>query len=252
MDCTFHAVDSVDSTNTLLSRLAAEGAPHATVVYARRQTAGRGQRGNSWEAEPGKNITMSMLFRAPQLPPVPVARQFALSEHVAMAVADAIEPLLPDPSLLAVKWPNDIYVGDRKIGGILIECALSGSTIGSMIVGLGLNVNQTRFVSDAPNPVSLCQLVGKTFDIEELMRTIAGNMLRFPAVEPGEYPFAALHRRYMSRLWRRTGLHGYLDKSDGSTFFASIDGVEPDGHLRLILDSGEVRRYPFRSLSALL
>lgn len=245
-------LDTVDSTSSYLAALAAEGAPHGTVVITREQTAGRGQRGNTWEAEPGKNITMSLLLRAPFLPPVPAARQFALSEHVAMAVADTLSCFITGPSELSVKWPNDIYVCNRKIAGILIECALTGNTIGSMIVGLGLNVNQTIFRSDAPNPVSLAQLTGKRYELLPLITEIARAILSLPVPQDGSYPFPSLHRRYMSALWRRSGLHPYLDKETGRRFLAAIDEVEPDGHLRLRHPDATVTRHPFRTLTQLL
>lgn len=245
-------LDTVDSTSNYLARLAAEGAPHATVVTARNQTAGRGQRGNSWEAEPGKNITMSMLLRAPYLPAVAPARQFALSEHVALATASVIAPLLPCPEELAVKWPNDIYVGDRKIAGILLECAISTAGITRMTVGLGLNVNQTRFVSDAPNPVSLAMITGRTYELRPLLNDLAQAILKFPAVTGEEYPFPDTHTRYMAALWRREGMHRYRDKETGEEFEAAIDNVMPDGHLRLRHVDGTLTLHPFRTLTALL
>ena len=245
-------IDTVDSTSNYLARLAAEGASHGTIVTTRNQTAGRGQRGNSWEAEPGKNITMSMLLRAPHLPTVAPPRQFALSEHVALAVASVIRPLLPRPEALAVKWPNDIYVGDRKIAGILLECAISAEGISRMIVGLGLNVNQTRFVSDAPNPVSLAMLTGRSHELRPLLSQLSEAIMRFPEPTAGEYPLPETHRRYMANLWRREGLHRYRDKETGEEFEATIEGVMPDGHLELRHRDGTRTLHPFRTLTALL
>ena len=245
-------LDTVDSTSNYLAHLSAEGAPHGTVVTTHSQTAGRGQRGNTWEAEPGMNITMSMLLRAPWLPAVAPARQFALSEHVALAVASVIRPLLPRPEELAVKWPNDIYIGDRKIAGILLECAITTDGISRMVAGVGLNVNQTRFVSDAPNPISLAMITGRTYPLRPLLTEMAEAIMRFPALSEEEYPFPDTHRSYMATLWRREGLHGYRDKETGEEFEAAIEGVMPDGHLQLRHPDGRLTLHPFRTLTALL
>ncbi len=136
-------------------------APHGYVLMAREQTAGRGQRGNSWEAAPGMNVTMSVMLRPQGLP---AAAQFAISEAVAMGVVDLLDSLGVDGA--RVKWPNDIYVGDRKVCGILIENSLCGTIVGRSVAGVGLNVNQREFVGGAPNPVSLRQLLGRDLDVE--------------------------------------------------------------------------------------
>ncbi|MDE6431375.1 MAG: biotin--[acetyl-CoA-carboxylase] ligase, partial [Duncaniella sp.] len=120
-------------------------------VSARRQTAGRGQRGNSWESAPGKNITMSILLRPEGLHP---SRQFVISRAVSLAITGVLRRYMP-ASAVRVKWPNDIYVDDRKICGILIENVISSASIRQSVVGIGINVNQRRFLSDAPNPVSM-------------------------------------------------------------------------------------------------
>ena len=165
-------LDTVGSTSSYLASLGAEAA-HGTVVMAREQTAGRGQRGNSWEAEPGMNITLSLMLHPKGLPP---ARQFVISRAVSLAIVGMLDKYVDD---VTIKWPNDIYIGDRKICGILIENTITGSTINRCIVGIGLNVNQTEFRSDAPNPVSLCQLMhGTVFDIDSLAEDMVSAILR--------------------------------------------------------------------------
>ncbi|MDE5982764.1 MAG: biotin--[acetyl-CoA-carboxylase] ligase, partial [Duncaniella sp.] len=126
------------STNTELAAIAAES-PHGTVVTTRCQTAGRGQRGNTWEAAPGRNITMSVLLK----PETILAReQFAVSEAVSLAIVTVLRRHLPAEAHVAIKWPNDIYVNDLKICGILIENSLIGNRIGHSIAGIGININQ--------------------------------------------------------------------------------------------------------------
>ncbi len=212
---TLTLIDSCASTNSAIDR----NAPHGFALMAREQTAGRGQRGNSWEAEAGKNITLSLILRPVELP---AARQFELSEAVALAVADTVESLGIDR--VSVKWPNDIYVGDRKIAGILIENALGGTYISRSIVGIGLNINQHEFHSDAPNPVSALQLTGREYDIEE----VAGQMIQRILDRLNRDN----HAEYRRRLWRGTGIWPWRT-AEGETFSAAIESVDPDGHLRL-------------------
>ena len=159
------------STNTYLSTIASTTA-HGTVVYTLRQTAGRGQRGNSWESEDGKNITFSMLIR----PSVAPSQQFFISEAAALAVARTLDKYIADGGV-SVKWPNDVYWHDKKICGMLIEHSLSGGRINSSILGIGVNINQQQFLSDAPNPVSLWQIIGRETPLEEVLHTLCDTLL---------------------------------------------------------------------------
>ena len=237
----------VSSTNTRM-RETMPDAPSGTVLAARSQTAGRGQRGNSWEAEPGCNLTFSVLLRPEG---VEAATQYAVSEAVAVAVTDVPRPLVPYPDDIAIKWPNDIYYGDRKICGILIENTLSGKNIERSIAGVGLNVNQRVFRSDAPNPVSLWQITGIEHDLDPLLRDVAGAIIDRVAqtsIPAGREALAAL---YMSRLWRRNGIYPY-SLHDGTTFMASIAGVASTGHLSLLHDDGSLSVHAFKEVAAIL
>ena len=166
----------VDSTNTFIREMLAEEStgqcisasalPGLTVVTAEVQTAGRGQQGNRWESERGKNIIFSMLCHPTFVAP---SRQFLLSQCIALAVQQTLSEYVDG---VKVKWPNDIYVGDRKISGTLIECDLQGKNIANCIIGTGVNINQTTFLSSAPNPVSLKQLTGKDHDTEQVLTAI--------------------------------------------------------------------------------
>lgn len=243
------------STSAVLAAM--PDAPHGTVVVTDRQTAGRGQRGNSWEAEPGTNLTFSLLLR-PQA--IPAARQFELSMIVALEVAACVRRALDgaaDAPRVCVKWPNDIYVGDRKIAGILIENSLSGSGIERSIAGIGLNVNQRRFLSDAPNPTSIIHYTGTLTPLAPLLETLCTSILT--ALERYETAIAAsasgardgsasrsdsagapggsgareaLLARYRAELWRGEGEHPFHEPG-GATFRASIASIAPDGTLTL-------------------
>lgn len=234
-------IEEAESTNSYLKEKAGEIAP-MTMVCARRQTAGRGQRGNSWESEPGKNLTFS--FLTGDLP-IRASQQFAASEAAALAVVAALE----DFGIKAkVKWPNDIYVGDGKISGILIENSILGSSISRCIVGVGLNVNQTVFLSEAPNPVSMADIARREFELDFVAVSLAAHFERFfgMLVSP-----ESLHREYLERLWRHDGVdYPYREVSTGEHFLASIADVEPGGRL-VLRSAGTERKYSFKEIEFL-
>ncbi|MGM9844751.1 MAG: biotin--[acetyl-CoA-carboxylase] ligase [Muribaculaceae bacterium] len=234
-------LDSCESTNTYIASQASLMAD-GDVVAARTQSAGRGQRGNSWEAEPGANLTFSMLLRPAELAP---ARQFELSMAVSLAIVDVLDGLLPHPLSAQIKWPNDIYVTDKKICGILIEHSLTGSKIQHTIVGIGLNVNQQQFFSDAPNPVSLIHLTGHTTPPEPLLQQLAQAII----AATRSYDTASLRRRYFAKLYRGTGLHPYIDTGSGERFLAEIADVAADGIITLRKADGNERRYAFKEVA---
>lgn len=239
-------LEQAASTNTYLKELAAKtpGLENATTVWAKEQTAGRGQRGNSWESAPGLNLTFSMLIYPDA---VDVSRQFIVSEAVAVAVAEVVQRHLPE-NKVEVKWPNDIYVGNRKIAGILIENSLNGRMIERSVAGIGVNINQREFVSDAPNPVSVFQITGTETPLQPLLgEMVAAVGSNFRAIHSPE-----LHERYMSALWRGKGMHPYRDSATGEEFRASIDAVEPSGLLHLRGEDGAIRRYSFKEVVAIL
>ncbi len=243
----FVRFDSVGSTNSVLSSL--ESATHGTVVIATEQTAGRGQRGNSWEAAPGMNITMSIRLEPQAISP---RDQFVISEVVALGVANILDMLAPD-ARISVKWPNDIYAGDRKIAGILIENTIAGSRIVASVAGIGVNINQERFVSDAPNPVSLFQLTGLRQDIQTVARLIASEIMSLFATYATPDRFEELHRLYLDRLWHRTGLHDYIDTSTGRRFTARIADVALTGHLTLLVSPDSIPvTYAFKEVQAII
>ncbi len=236
-------LDTVGSTSSYLASLGDEAA-HGTVVMAREQTAGRGQRGNSWEAEPGANITLSMMLHPEGLHP---ARQFVISQAVSLAIVEMLDRYVGGVS---IKWPNDIYVGDRKICGILIENTITGTAITRCIVGIGLNVNQTSFLSDAPNPVSLRQLMPDTeFDVMSLANEMIDSILqRVGEALAGEN--TAIAEAYFARLWRRDGWHPYHDNLRDIDIEARIDSVAPAGPITLTdRADGIAREYAFKEIS---
>ncbi len=235
-------LDTVDSTNSYAAAHAGS-LTHGDIVMARGQTAGRGQRGNSWEAEPGLNLTLSVMLR-PEA--TEAACQFDISSAVALGVVEMLSPLLPGMEVL-IKWPNDIYVADRKIAGILIENSLSGRYIARSIAGIGVNINQREFRSDAPNPVSVWQLTGHTHPLGPLAATLGAAIMRML-----ELPVDELRSLYASRMWRREGYHPYRDNLRGDDFMGRITGIAPTGHITIEDTAGHSRTFAFKEVTALL
>lgn len=234
-------IKSTASTNLFLKeRLKEHALAEGTVVWADAQTAGRGQSGTSWEAEPGKNITCSLLLYPSFLPP---GRHFLLSETIALGIKDLVDDFIEGAS---IKWPNDIYYEDRKLAGILIENELSGGTFSQSVAGIGLNVNQEVFSSCAPNPVSLKQVTGRSFDREQLMDSLLRKIsCRYGQLKAGEYE--RISQAYQASLYRKDGFHCYEDLN--GRFHARLQGVDEDGTLHLATAQGEDRRYAFKEVS---
>ena len=248
MEAEIHWVDEAASTNTLLAASASD-AVHGYVIAARRQTAGRGQRGNSWESAPGMNLTFSMLLRPTA---IEAASQFRLSMIISLGVCEALDSAAARHDAFSVKWPNDIYYGDKKICGILIENSLAGRCIERSIAGIGVNVNQLRFESDAPNPVSLAHIVGRETGLEPLLADICRCILDRYEAYRNNPDHGQLVREYCRRLWRRTGLHQWHDCLKDESIDAFVENVADDGILTLRLNDGSLRSYAFKEVAAVL
>jgi len=233
-------VETVASTNSYLKELAHHRVlEEGTVIVTRNQTEGRGQRGNTWESEAGKNIACSILL-CPSF--VPIQRFFLLSEAISLGVKETLDAYTDG---ITVKWPNDIYHQERKIAGILIENEITGNKYSLSVAGIGININQERFLSDAPNPVSLKQITGKDHDTEALSKELVRNIFyRYEQLKAGNTE--TLIRMYHDALYRKIGFHHYEDS--GGIFNAHIVRVSDDGFLHLITDREEERSYEFKSV----
>lgn len=210
------------------------------IILAQRQTAGRGQRGHTWESREGENLTFSLVLEPLFLPP---SEQFLISECVALGVCDA---LLHYGIEAQIKWTNDIYIGDRKLAGILIEHKLQGSALARTVAGIGLNVNQKAFSDDLPNPISMAQATGREFDREEVLQTVATSLMaRYEQLREGGAK--ELQADYHQRLYRLGQEHCYA-LPDGSRFRGIIRGVEPTGALRIENERGELLSFLFKEV----
>jgi BirA family biotin operon repressor/biotin-[acetyl-CoA-carboxylase] ligase len=255
-------IDETHSTSSLLRETYDDNLPHLFTIRTDFQTAGRGQAGNSWESEKGKNLLFSTLLRYAE---VEAADQWRLSMLVAVAVREAIvsilSPLASRLSPLTIKWPNDIYYNDQKLVGILIENTLSGRHIAYTIAGVGVNVNQTQWLSNAPNPVSMKQITGEEYDVEGILNVFLEAIQRWETASTEQ-----LREEYIKHLYRRTGWHSYLERevsvaptniqlsaqtADG-VFLAQWVDITPQGEWVLRLKSGEEKRYHFKQIRFVL
>ncbi|MBR4660475.1 MAG: biotin--[Bacteroidales bacterium] len=227
-----------------------------TVYAARYQSAGRGQRGNSWQSRAGENLTFSLLLRPESLP---AAHQAVISQIVTLGITDF---LLQAGLEARIKWPNDIYVEDRKICGILIENTLATDRLSDSIVGIGLNLNQREFDPALPNPTSLLLETGRTVTPEDalpgLLECIGGRYLRHIAESPG---WDALQKDYLERLYRFGQWHRYRDCREcsdrltpttedigGEIFEGCIRGIDENAGLIIEDRAGHLRHFAFKEL----
>ena len=241
-------LSTVDSTNNYARAEARRlwgvaGEASIIAVRADEQTAGRGQRGNVWLSHAGENLLVSLLVRPASLP---VVRQFALSQAIALAVKSAMGYYGIDAVL---KWPNDIYVGGRKLAGILVELDYTGTVVESAVVGVGLNVNEEEFPPMEKVPVSMKMLLGASYEVEDVLSALLdGFSYYYAMLQRGEYD--ALATDYKRSLMGcgesvrfRVGEH---------SFEAVIKDVESDGRLRLLRADGSEGLYAFKEVEMVI
>lgn len=243
------------STSTLLREQYSDALPHFYTIRTDYQTAGRGQAGNSWESEAGKNLLFSTILRYEG---IHAASQWRLSMLVAVALWDTLANYLPKERL-AIKWPNDIYFGDKKLVGILIENNLSGQYVGYSIVGIGVNVNQIEWLSNAPNPISMKEITGEDYDVEKLMNGWMNSMKSLELLTTEE-----IKKAYLQHLYRREGWHTYVEREVSTAptaiaqqgvegaFLAHFIGITEQGELMLRTENNEEKIYHFKQIRFVL
>ncbi|WP_229704626.1 biotin--[acetyl-CoA-carboxylase] ligase [Mucilaginibacter phyllosphaerae] len=223
----------VDSTNTFLKNILSNSkpVPEGTVIMAEHQFAGRGQRQNTWYAEPGKNLTFSILLNPTFLS---AQQQFDLTRAVSMGVYDALYPLLRDS--LKIKWPNDIYYGNNKLGGMLIENVLQGSQIRHSVIGIGININQVNFDESAINATSVKKILQRDYELKNILAEICNHTEAYYLhLKAGRGAF--VRNMYLSRLYRLNEWHKFL--SNGEKFEGRIINVKENGLLVVEQNDGE-------------
>lgn len=233
-----------DSTNLEARRIIKTKKAQAPFwVVSSEQTQGKGYGTNYWESEAGKNFTGSLVFKPNNLL---AGKQFYLSKLVTLGISDFLELFVEGVS---IKWPNDLYVGGKKIAGVLIENDIMGSFVSISIIGIGLNINQTRFLSDAPNPVSLKELIGWDLDVQEtsdLLRKAVENRL----IKGFNSPIESLDEEYLRKLYRYKCFAPY--KYDGAWLEARIVGIGEFGELLLEDKNGKISAFSFKEVEFIL
>lgn len=232
------------STNVSLAEICSKGyTENLTSVYSSFQTDGRGQRGNKWESEDGKNLLFSFVIFPNGLP---AREHFILLQITALALFDTLSEYTDG---ISIKWPNDIYWMDRKICGTLIENDLSGMNIERSISGTGVNLNQKIFRSGAPNPISLSLITGQEYDIETVLHKIMNSASIYHRMfDNGESDI--IRKKYFEAIYRKDGF--YMYKDDNGTFDAIIEDIDKDGRLVLKDREGRVRKYLFKEVSYII
>ena len=232
----FTEFKSLDSTNNYATAQAHAGkAFHGNVFFAHEQTAGKGQRGKKWFAAPGENIMLSIVLQPER---VPVNEQFLLSACIALGCYDLLNKYLPGE--IFIKWPNDLYIRDRKAGGILIENIISGNIWKYAIAGIGININQPKFDKRLPNPVSLKQATGRTFDVIDLAKELCNSIeKRYSKLELGKKD--EIVAEYNQHLYKRNEV---VRLKKGNEFFeTTIKEVSIQG--KMITVDKEERSFDF-------
>ncbi len=238
--------DSLPSTNLYCEQLDLSHVAEGTVVVARQQTAGIGQQGNRWESEGEKNLTFSLILKPTFLA---MTEQYALTKAVALGVTDRLREEESLQERVLIKWPNDIYVGHHKLGGILVSNHIAGGRMQSSIVGIGLNLNQKAFPDTLPNPTSLALLTGRQQHPEHYLEgLLAAIEQRYRQLADGER--AQQDDDYRSRLLQRDEAKRYL--YHGKEIVATLHDVNHYGHLQLTTLTGEKLSCQIKELKFLL
>lgn len=237
---------STDSTNSYASELLRQNMPpEGTLVYTFDQKNGRGQRGNIWDSEPNKNATLSYILYPTFLS---ADKQFLLNKITCLAVSDLMAEILVKLNVreeIKIKWPNDIYVGNKKIAGILIENTLRDNTIKSTIIGIGINVNQTTFKTNI-NATSLALLSNKGNDlmqcIERLSEFMEARYLQLKANQSDKIDSEYLQKLYQLNEWKNYTCNNEI-------FEGKIIGVSPYGKLKVQMRSQEIKEFYLQEIS---
>lgn len=235
-------LDQVDSTNNFAMGLL-KGMPleEGAVITTTKQTRGRGQRGNSWESQPGQNVTCSVVLRPTFLDPL---KQFDLTRAISLALSDVLLDVVPQHEV-KIKWPNDLFVDDGKIAGLLIENIITGNQINYSVIGIGFNVNQTEFLSGGSMATSLQKITGRAFDVEGILKMICASIeVRYLQLRSDRS--ALLQKEYFERLFQAGVRTRFTDFT--SVFEATIVDVTKDGLLVLKDGNGADRKFAMKEV----
>jgi BirA family biotin operon repressor/biotin-[acetyl-CoA-carboxylase] ligase len=220
------------STNSYAIELLSKEHPEeGCVIITDYQTQGKGTDTNTWESEKGKNLTFSLIL----YPKLAADQQFLLNKAISLGIYDFLVKEIPGHKI-SIKWPNDLYVEDQKVCGILIQNAVMGNKLQYMVAGIGLNVNQTLFISDAPNPVSLKMITSLEYNLDEILQKLLYSILeRYTHISPETA--GKIESDYQTVLYRQGEWHDYIVK--GVKVFSKITGTNAYGQLLLKNQTGK-------------
>lgn len=237
----------VGSTNEYAKEYLAKSNPiEGTAIYADEQTAGKGQLGSKWQSSARQNVLLSLILYPKFLS---ADAFFGLNQCICLGIYDALLPFLKQPEELRIKWPNDIYVGKKKMGGVLIENSLKGDWLQSSVVGMGINVKQTKFDVALPNPTSLA-LEMAAEDCPEVETVLEAL---YAAMEPWYLALRAGQRekigeQYCRHLYQRDVWAWYQAADLTPPFEGRIEGVDKHGNLRIESRAGLIRSFGVKKL----
>ena len=234
---------TLTSTNQFANYLLSKTRPSAgTVISTAYQSVGEGQFGRSWFGSKGTNLYLSVIL----YPQIPAEAQFKLSAFVALALRDTVGHFID--KRVTIKWPNDIYVENRKIGGILIRNSISGLLIQNTVIGIGLNVNEIEFPGDLPNPTSVNIESGHDFDLNTVMKKLL-DFLNVWHQKAREMPFNILKKQYTAHLYNMGKISPFHKIETNTKLSARIHGVDDMGRLLLeIPDVGRVEAFALNQI----
>lgn len=226
------------STNDIATDLYRKGIiPPGAVVITDHQVAGRGQRGNKWESAAGKNLTFSLVLKPDFLK---ADESFYLNVAVSLALSDVLREM---SDAFTIKWPNDLYYRDKKVGGILIENNISTGRITSSVIGIGLNINQVRF-SGLPEAISLRQIFSRSFNLDEIFQQVLQCLEnRWEALH--QFHFEVLKSRYLERLYGYRQILKF--KVDSQISEGRVEGIDSVGRLVILMADGE-KKFDFQEI----
>jgi BirA family biotin operon repressor/biotin-[acetyl-CoA-carboxylase] ligase len=234
------SLNSVSSTNNYASQLLSENKiVEETVITAYKQEHGRGQQDNIWESEPGKNLTFSLVLSTNF---IEAKNQFVLSQAISLAIIDFLRLYKLKAK---IKWPNDIYINENKIAGILIENSVIDTTLLHSIIGIGLNVNQETFEENISDGVSMKTLLFKEFVLQEVLDNLL-NCIKNWVEYLKTNNYTDLKKEYLDNL------HRYGEKkmfsSNAVDFYGTITDVEETGELVILAGDGRKLKFMFKEI----
>jgi len=232
--------EELPSTNTHAAMLIRQGEePEGTIVSSAFQTMGRGQSGNSWVSEAGKNLLFSIIQYPASVSP---EDQFSISIAISLGICDFLDRNISGSK---IKWPNDIYLHNDKIAGVLIENSIMGENIESCVAGIGININQEVFPGSLTNPISIRLASGREFDTGTSLKQLLGDLdLRYKELLYGDREMQ--RKNYISRLYRLNEYHRFIVRD--SEFTASIRGISRSGLLLIEKKDGKMEEYSFKEI----